>query len=66
MPSDKTYYASYMLRDAIENHYKVVYWYGNGLFYQFVIRGDKNSVKNETANQILNSVSAKFIPQPIQ
>lgn len=66
MPSDKTYYASYMLRDAIENHYRVVYWYGNGLFYQFVIRGDKNSVKNETANQILNSVSAKFIPQPIQ
>lgn len=56
MPQGQSYFSSYTLRDAVDNHYKVNYWYVNGVFYQFIIRGDKRSIQNQTATQIQQSI----------
>lgn len=64
MPQGKTNFSSYLLRDSLENYYRIAYWYQNGVFYQLIIRGNEDSVENDTANQIFNSVNFGFKQMP--
>lgn len=57
LPEGKNYYASYILKDALDNHYSIQYWYDGSTFYQFIVKGNKRSISNQTTLQVLNSIS---------
>lgn len=63
MPQGRSNFSSYLLRDAVDNYYKISYWYQNNVFYQLIIRGDERSVNNNAANQLQQSV--QFGNQPV-
>ena len=56
MPVERPNFAEYLLRDAIDNYYRIQYIYHGNQFYQIVIKGDKKSVYNDNASRILQSL----------
>lgn len=57
LPEGKNYYAQYLLKDALEQYYSIRYWYDGETFYQFIVKGNKRSITNQNAVQVLNSIS---------
>jgi|GEM_PF-6586247 len=56
MPEGKTTFASYLIKDALDNYYRIIYQYDGEYFYQFVVKGSKKSVQSSEANQIVSSL----------
>lgn len=57
LPENRNYYASYVLKDALEQHYKIQYWYDGVTFYQFIVKGNKRSIVNQNVLNLFNSIS---------
>ncbi|MBX2845764.1 MAG: TraB/GumN family protein [Saprospiraceae bacterium] len=63
MPEGRNYFAEYLVKDPIGNHYRIAYYYDGTYLYQVIIKGDRKSVNNSDANQVMNSI---FLSQFVQ
>jgi len=56
MPEGRDYYAEYVLKDPIDAHYRIAYFYDGTYFYQAIVKGDKKSIRSTDANRMINSM----------
>lgn len=60
MPEGKNYFAEYTLKDPIDAHYRITYFYDGKYFYQAIVKGDKKSIRSSDADRF---VSGLFLNQ---